>query len=727
MAMAAAREVTAPDEEFRLASRAVGGSLRQSELSVPGIHCGGCVQRIERAVGALEGVEHVRVNLSTKRVVVRWREDDAPPALLGTLKGLGFDAYLMEADETRGDPVASELLRSLAVAGFAAGNIMLLSVSVWFGAEAATRDAFHWVSALIAFPALAYAGRVFFRSAWKALRNGQTNMDVPISIGVSVAFAMSLYDTIHHGQHAYFDASITLLFFLLIGRTLDHQMREKARAAVKGLASLAARGATVRRENGAREYLPIGAIEPGMTVMLAAGDRVPVDGAVIEGFSDLDNSLATGESLPLAVGPGASLRAGTLNLTGPLVIKATAAAGDSFLAEMMRLMEAAEASRGVYRRLADRASRLYAPVVHLAALLSLVGWLVATGDWHNALTIAVAVLIITCPCALGLAVPMVQVVAARRLFESRVMMRDGSALERLNEIDTIVFDKTGTLTLGKLALRNRQSVAPAHLELAAAMAASSSHPCSRAICAASDPMAAALPFDQVREAPGFGMEAVMGATVYRLGRADWALKDAASADGGTVLSENGQALEVFHFDDLARPGAASAIAALKAQGVAVEIMSGDARDAVARLAGELGIDEFRANILPGDKAARIAELSASGRKVLMVGDGLNDTPALVAAHVSMAPATAADVGRNAADFVFLQESLEAVPLALSLSRGAARLIRQNFTLAVVYNAIALPAAIFGYVTPLVAALAMSGSSILVVANALRLRGARPKP
>ncbi len=726
MAMAAVREATALEEEFRLASRAVGGSLRQSELSVPGIHCGGCVQRIEGAVGGLEGVEHVRVNLSTKRVVVRWREGHAP-ALLGTLKGLGFDAYLMDMDEARGDPVASELLRSLAVAGFAAGNIMLLSVSVWFGAEAATRDAFHWVSALIAFPALAYSGRVFFRSAWKALRNGQTNMDVPISIGVSVAFAMSLYDTIHHGEHAYFDASITLLFFLLIGRTLDHQMREKARAAVKGLASLAARGATVRREDGAREYLPIGAIEPGMTVMLAAGDRVPVDGKVIEGFSDLDNSLATGESLPLAVGPGASLRAGTLNLTGPLAVTATAAAGDSFLAEMMRLMEAAEAGRGVYRRLADRASRLYAPIVHLAALLSLVGWVIATGDVHNALTIAVAVLIITCPCALGLAVPMVQVAAARRLFESRVMMRDGSALERLNEIDTIVFDKTGTLTLGKLVLRDGQAIAPAHLGLAAAIAASSTHPCSRAICAASGPVAVAIRFDHVREVPGFGMEAVAGATVFRLGRADWALEEA-SDESGTVLSENGRMLDVFHFDDLARPDAASAIAALEAQGVTVEIMSGDAQDAVARLAGELGIGEFRAGVLPGDKAARIAELSASGRKVLMVGDGLNDTPALVAAHVSMAPATAADVGRNAADFVFLQESLEAVPLALSLSRGAARLIRQNFALAVVYNAIALPAAIFGYVTPLVAALAMSGSSILVVANALRLgRGARRKP
>lgn len=722
-----AKGLSSSDGEMLLASRAIGEDLRQTDISVPGIHCGGCIRTIEAGLGAVAGVEHVRVNLSTKRVAVRWRASAGAPPLLEALRGMGYEAHLHDMSAEEKDRTYSELLRALAIAGFAAGNIMLLSVSVWSGAEPATRDIFHWISAVIALPVLAYSGRVFFRSAWNSLRHGQANMDVPISIGVLVAFAMSLYDTIHHGQEAYFDASVTLLFFLLIGRTLDHLMREKARVAVKGLAALAARGAMVRQADGSRDYLPVDEIAPGMTILLAAGERVPVDARIVEGASDLDNSLVTGESMPLAVGPGATVRAGTLNLTGPLTLEAAATAKDSFLAEMVRLMEAAEAGRGAYRRLADRASRLYAPVVHLAALLSFIGWMVASGDFHRAVTIAVAVLIITCPCALGLAVPMVQVVAARRLFESGVMVRDGSAMERLDEVDTVVFDKTGTLTHGELSLGGAANASRANLAIAAGMAVRSLHPCSRALAAAASAEGiASAPLDTVREFPGFGLEAHIGGDVFRLGRADWALETSAGLspapeDAGAVLAKNGRLLEAFHFDDALRPGAREALAELRARGLAVSIISGDNPSAVRRLAGEVGIGDFEAGVLPGEKAARIAALGAAGRKVMMVGDGLNDTPALAAAHVSMAPASAADVGRNAADFVFLHDSLDAVPLTLAISRAAGRLVRQNFALAVAYNAVALPVAILGHVTPLVAALAMSGSSIAVVANALRLR------
>jgi Cu2+-exporting ATPase len=710
------------EHELWTASRVVSPHLRQVDISVPGIHCGGCVQRIESALGPLAGVEHVRVNLSTKRVCVRWPENATPPAVLQTLKGLGFDAHVLETADEENDPVSARLIRALAVSGFAAGNIMLLSVSVWFGAEPATRDIFHWVSAAIALPTLIYAGSVFYESAWKSLRHWQTNMDVPISIGITVAFGMSLYDTINHGAHAYFDASVTLLFFLLIGRALDHLMREKARNAVKGLASIAARGATVCLADGSREYLPVSSLQPGMTIVLAAGERVPVDARVTEGTSDIDNALVTGESLPVPVGPGADLRAGTLNLTGPLSMIATAAAKDSFLAEMVRLMEAAEAGRGPYRRIADRAASLYAPVVHSAALLSFIGWMIFNGDMHNALTIAVAVLIITCPCAIGLAVPMVQVVAARRLFENRIMLKDGSALERLTEVDTVVFDKTGTLTLGALRLCNVEAIRPEHLACAQAIAARSLHPCSKAISAAENPtnMALVSRFDEIVEMPGFGMEARSGAVTYRLGRAAWALADGGANAEGTVLARDGEWLATFDFEDSIRPNTETAIRQLESAGLAVEIISGDGFESVATLATRLGVDQFSADMLPGEKLARIRALAAAGHKVMMVGDGLNDTPALTAAHVSMAPATAADVGRNAADFVFLRDSLEAVPLAFSLSRGARKLIRQNFVLALVYNAVALPAAVFGHITPLVAALAMSGSSIAVVANALRL-------
>ncbi|WP_048649291.1 cation-translocating P-type ATPase [Nitratireductor soli] len=711
-------------EEIRLASRPVGGGLMQTDLAVPGVHCGACIQAIERALGGLEGVTTARVNLSTRRVSVKWREGALPP-FVETLNRLGYAAHLFEGGETGKDPVLSELIRAVAIAGFAAGNIMLLSVSVWSGAEEATRDLFHWLSALIALPALFFAGGIFFRSAWSALGHGRMNMDVPIALGVALAYGLSLYETINHGPHAYFDASVSLLFFLLIGRTLDHVMRERARTAVAGLARLAPRGAMVIGQDGSRDYLPLQEIRPGMRLVIAAGERVPVDGTILRGHSALDCSMATGESAPQDVGPGAEVRAGMLNLTQPLVMRAVAVADKSFLAEMVRLMEAAEGGRARYRRLADRASALYAPVVHAAAFLTFAGWLAATGDWHRAITIAIAVLIITCPCALGLAVPIVQVVAARRLFENGIMVKDGAAMERLAEIDHAVFDKTGTLTLGVPQLKNANQLGATTLALAAAIAAHSRHPFSRAIVRAADGRAArAFNFDSVNELPGLGIEARLDGATWRLGRAKWALQDtcaAGTALSGTVLVQNGRTLAEFRFEDQLRPGAAPALLHLGEQGIGMEIMSGDSQAQVDAVADRLGIAARAAGVLPGEKLARMEALAAAGRKVLMVGDGLNDAPALAAAHVSMAPATAADIGRNAADFVFLRDNLLAVPLARDIALRAGRLIRQNFALAVGYNLLAVPIAVSGHVTPLVAAVAMSLSSLIVIGNALRLR------
>ncbi|HEX7006003.1 MAG TPA: heavy metal translocating P-type ATPase [Alphaproteobacteria bacterium] len=719
-------------EEIQLASRRVGEDVREIRLSVPAIHCGGCLRTIERTLGRLDGVVEARANLTTRSVTVRWREGHAPPPMVEALAAIGYPPHLADTDAAGADEALAELIRALAVAGFAAGNIMLLSVSVWSGAGAELRDLFHGLSALIALPALAYSGRVFYRSAWAALRNGRTNMDVPISIGVALAYAMSLYDTVQGGPHAYFDAAVMLLFFLLIGRTLDHLMRARARAAIGDLAKLTARGAMVERADGTRAYLPVDEIEPGMTVLLAAGERAPVDARVLSGTSDLDRSLVTGESLPAPVAPGASIEAGTLNLTAPLRLQATAAARDSFLAEMVRLMTAAESGRSRYRRLADRAASLYAPLVHGAALLAFLGWAFATSDVHRAATIAVAVLIITCPCALGLAVPIVQVVAARRLFEHGIMVRDGTGLERLAEADTVVFDKTGTLTFGQPVLDDHGQDDPGALALAAALAAHSRHPHARALAAAHAARGGPdVRVDDVREVPGHGLEARAGTDVVRLGRADWALRDASEAAmpdrSCTVLSRNGRAVAVFAFHERLRPGAREALAALAGRGVAVEILSGDRGAVVEGPARALGVARFEADLRPADKVARLAALAADGRRTLMVGDGLNDAPALATAHVSMAPSGAVDVGRNAADFVFMRDGLEAVPIALDVARRARRLIRQNFALAVLYNAIALPFAVAGFVTPLVAALAMSGSSLLVVANAMRLNRAGPAP
>jgi len=418
-----------------------------------------------------------------------------------------------------------------------------------------------------------------------------------------------------------------------------------------------------------------------------------------------------------------------MNLSAPLVIRATAEAKNSFLAEMVRLMDVAEGGRAFYRRLADRASELYVPMVHTIAFAAFVGWMIYTGgDWYRSIYIAICTLIITCPCALALAVPIVQVVAARRLFENGIMIKDGSAMERMAEVDTAVFDKTGTLTLGQPRLIDLDAIHPNNLEIASELSLYSRHPLSRALAlfSGAKPMAA---FIRIEEIPGSGIEAELNGTIYRLGKREWADSDAnaAASDGPeTCLSIDGKLVQTFRFEDQPREDAASAIGALKRNGLKLEIISGDKQPAVKKLAGYLGVDTYRGEVLPADKSQLVQELTSNGRKVLMVGDGLNDAPALVAAHVSMAPATAADIGRNAADFVFLRESLAAVPLAFAVSKEAGRLISQNFALSIGYNIIAVPIAIFGYVTPLVAALSMSLSSIVVVSNAMRLRAGKQK-
>ena len=714
----------AASEEIVLASHALGDGSYRTNLSVPGMRCGACMRAVEKGLLAVDGVESARVNLSTKRVAIRWRSDGASPPLIEALARLGYEAHLFEETFAEKDVEMTRLLRALAVAGFAAGNIMLLSVSVWSGAEPATRDLFHWLSAAIAMPALAYCGRIFFKSAWNALRHGRTNMDVPISLGVILTFGLSLYDTAHHSQHTYFDASVTLLLFLLAGRTLDHVMREKARTAVKGLAQLSPRGTTVVHADGSTRYLPVAEIVPGMKLRLSAGERMPVDGRIEAGTSDIDSSIVTGESTPQPGAIGMMVRAGSLNLNGPLWVRATASADQSFLAEMLGLMEAAEGGRARYRRIADRAAALYAPVVHLAALFSFVGWMLIDGGWHKAITTAIAVLLITCPCALGLAVPMVQVVAARRLFENGILVKDGSAMERLAEVDTVLFDKTGTLTLGEPRLVGGSAMEDEVRTLAAAIAAHSHHPQSRAIAASNDARSD-IAFEDITERPGSGIEARVGHVVYRLGRAAWAMDGSDGADetmGGTVLSRDGEPLARFAFADRLRPGATATVEAIKRAGLSVELVSGDNAVAVAAVTPGFRFDRCHSGVLPGGKVDRIAELTSQGKRVLMVGDGLNDAPALAAAHVSIAPATAADIGRNAADFVFLQKDLGAVTFAMEVARKARRLVRQNLALAIAYNIVAVPIAVLGLVTPLLAAVAMSLSSIIVVANALRVNG-----
>lgn len=714
-------------EEIALASHPLGGGLHQLDLSVPDVHCGACISTIERALTGLSFVSKARVNLTSRRVTCIYAEKIGaqatdPTEIIAAVAGAGYRAHLYAPLAAESDKMRNQLLLAVGVAGFAAANIMLLSVSVWSGADAATRDMFHWISAMIAAPALIYSGRFFFQSAWNALKHGRTNMDVPISLAVTLSYAVSLWETMYHGEHAWFDATVSLLFFLLIGRTLDHIMREKARAAINGLARIAPRGALLIQPDGSRRYVAVEEISVGDEIAVAAGDRIPVDGVVVRGQSDLDLSIVTGESSPVAVRTGQPVSSGSMNLTGSLSVRATRLARDSLLAEIIGLMEAAEGGRARYRRIADRAAALYSPVVHLLALASFLAWGLIGGDWKQAMLVAVAVLIITCPCALGLAVPVVQVVAAGDLFRRGIMVKDGSALERLAEIDTVAFDKTGTLTIGQPRLVATQMVDAADVARARALAAHSRHPLSQAL-ARTGTLAAGL--GPVTEIPGGGLEAREEDVVYRLGSATFACGEGEGAANGSpysevVLSKNGEVVALFFFDDTLRPGAAEAVAELRGAGFATAILSGDRQSVVDNAARTLGIGHALGGLTPKQKVEECEALNSGGHRVFMVGDGINDAPALAAAHVSMAPASASDIGRQAADLVFFNDRLDAVPVAIAVARRSAALIRQNFALAIGYNLLAVPIALAGLATPLIAAVAMSTSSIIVVSNALRL-------
>lgn len=714
------------DAALNTLARKLGDGTSQLEYAVPDAHCAACIRTIETTLAALPQVRSARVNLTRRRVRIVYDSNSQPSAFAPAIKASGYHTYALDpSQESDGDPVLSELVRAMGVAGFAAGNIMLFSVSVWSGANDATRDLFHWISALIALPSIAYAGRIFFRSAWRSLRAGKTNMDVPISIGVILASAMSLYETILSGDHAYFDGATMLLFFLLVGRTLDHLMRERARSAITGLARLQPRGGTVIRDDGSREYVKLSEIAPGMMMEIRAGERVPVDVMLVSPRSSFDYSIITGESLPHPVEGGSDVMAGAASLAGPVLVRTLRPATDSYLARMAAMMDAVETAKTRPRRIADRAASLYAPVVHTLAIATFFGWGLFGGDWHDALMNAVTVLIITCPCALALAVPIVHVVAAGRLFEHGVLMKDGAALERIAEVDTVAFDKTGTLTTGNPRLIHSSLDQDTDRAMAAALASSSSHPLSRAIAGS---FHGPLPLlEGVSETAGKGVETTVDGVTWRLGSPAWCGAQSSGYTGNVCLGRSGKVIGSFEFEDDLRPEAREAVGALDDLQLPTRLLSGDAEEPVRTAALGAGIASARHSLSPEDKLRDV-----SVGKTLMVGDGINDAPALRAAYASMAPSTAADIGRNAADFVITGGDLSAVPFAIRTARGAARLVVENLAIAIGYNAIAVPLAISGQVTPLVAAVAMSSSSLIVVFNAMRLRWstlsrARPSP
>jgi Cu2+-exporting ATPase len=696
---------------------------QEMDLLVSGAHCAVCITRIEDAMQDFDGVTNARLNLSTGRLALAW---DGPAsqarAMVKKLSEIGYPATPFEP-ETGADPSSQEerrLLIAMAVAAFATANVMLFSVSVWSGADMTpqTRDLFHWLSALIALPAVAFSGRPFFYSAWNALKRKQVNMDVPISLAVTLACGLSVYETLHGGEEAYFDAAVMLLFFLLIGRWLDSRLRAKAGAAARRLAAMQAATATRIGRDGHTRTVPARDVRPGDILLVAAGEKVPVDAEVIEGASQLDAALVTGETTPSEAGAGTQVYSGMVNLSAPLKVKATARREDSLLAEITRLVEAGEQSRSRYVKLADHAARLYVPIVHTLAALTLVGWLILGAEPRIAIIHAIAVLIITCPCALALAVPAVQVVACGRLYRSGVLVKSGDALERLAEADASAWDKTGTLTLGKPALVNRADISDADFELAAMLARTSHHPLSRAIAL---PAGMGKAAENVKEFPGGGLEAMIDGETVKLGSAAWLGLDMQGDTASEVWLVRGDKPPVrFAFADQPREDAADTVRTVEAMGLPGRILSGDHEQAVAAMAGQLGMENWQAGLKPAEKIAMLETARDEGRHVLMVGDGLNDAPALASAHVSISLASGTDISKAAADFVIQRDRLEAIPETIAIARKAKRRVLENFGVAVVYNMIAVPLAVLGFVTPLVAAIAMSASSLVVTLNALRL-------
>ncbi len=686
------------------------------ELVVSGLTCGACVWLVEQALAAEPDVLSARASLSARRLTVTWRGEAARANdLVALLARLGFrvapwsPACLRATEDAEG----RELTRALGIAAFGSMNIMLISVAVWVGTDMgpALRHGLHWLATLIGMPVVLIAGLPFYRSAWAALRAGRPSMDLAISLGVAATALMSLSETVRNGPYTWFDGATMLLALLLAGRVFDRAARRRARQSVAELLALQEGIATRLLPDGRSEAVPAERVAAGDRVLVAAGERLRLDGTAATEVL-LDAAATTGESVPRGFAAGDALPAGAVNMGAAFVMTVSAAAKDGSLAAMARLLERAEQAKGRFVAIADRASRFYVPAVHAVAGATFLLWWAGLGaPWQAALVHAVCVLLITCPCALALAVPAVQVVSVGALFRRGVLVTSATALERLATADHAVLDKTGTLTEGRPVLIP-EGQDPAVIGRAAAMARASRHPLAQALVRACPEAPAA---EGVREVPGQGLLA--GAA--RLGSPAFCGLGP-SSDGMLLAFREGEAAPVlFRFADRMREDAPASVAALRALGLEAELLSGDGEGAVAAIAWQAGIREWRAGADPLAKQARIAALKDAGRRPLMVGDGINDAAALAAAHVSASPAGATDLAQTASDLVLQREGLSALPAAIRIARRAQAIARENIGFSLAYNVLAVPMAVAGLVTPLSAAAVMASSSLVVVLNALR--------
>ncbi|MBL8225737.1 MAG: copper-translocating P-type ATPase [Chromatiales bacterium] len=728
---------------------------------VEGMTCSACSGRIEKALAAVDGVASATVNLALERAdVTVWSGTVGLQALADAVGRAGYTARIQPsgdsraaADEAERERDAANLRRELytllAAAAFAAPLLVqmaIMTLAPWTG--------FHWhlpawVELLLATPVQFVIGARFYRSAWKALRSGSANMDVLVALGTSAAFGYSLYLLATLGLDGsmgrlYFEAAVVIITLVLLGKFLEARAKRGTTAAIRQLMDLRPQTARVRRADGSEAEVPVAEVRAGDIVVVRPGERIPVDGEVTAGESEVDEALITGESLPVAKAAGARVTGGAINGTGLLEVRATAVGEDSTLSRIIRLVENAQSGKAPVQRLVDRISAIFVPVVVAIAAATFAVTFFLAGSFEPAFVAAVSVLVIACPCALGLATPTAIMTGTGAAARAGILIKDVESLERAHRIDTVIFDKTGTLTEGRPEVVEMVATGASHdelLQLTASVQRASEHPLARAFMSrASDAGIELLAVDEFRSVTGQGVFGTVAGRSIAIGNAAFMagrgvdLAPAQEAAGRwqaaarTVVfaADGNRLLGTFAIADPVRPQSVEAIRQLRAMGVKTLMLSGDTQPVASAIGREVGIDEARGGVAPDGKAGAVTGLSAGGAVVAMVGDGINDAPALAAADVGIAMGSGTDIAMETAGITLMRNDPRLVPGAIAASRATFRKIRQNLFWAFIYNVIGIPLAALGFLTPALAGAAMAASSVSVVSNSLLLRRWKPR-
>ena len=685
-------------------------SPQSVDLPVSGMTCAACARAVERALAATPGVERARVNLATNTATVEYDAKRAQMRdFIGAIEDLG---YGVPETEPRPDAEEPGYRKRLAVAAILAAPVLVLGM--WHGLVAAPYSA--WIQLALTLPVVCYSGAPFYQAAWKALRHGSANMNSLIALGTGAAFTYSLYETLRGGHQVYYEAAAAIIAIVLTGRMLEARARGKASSAIRRLMDLQPPTARVLRD-GVETETAVEDVRAGDLVAVRPGERIPVDGNVVHGESAVDESMLTGESLPVEKRPGAAVFAGTINRSGAFRFEAAQVGRGAVLQQMIEMVKQAQGSRAPVARLADVVSGYFTMGVLAAALATFAAWLFFA-PFATAMVNAVAVLIVACPCALGLATPTAIMVGTGRGAARGILIKGGEALEMAYRIDTILLDKTGTITLGKPRVTG---IAPAGgfgeaelLRYAASAERHSEHPLGQAVVEAAAARGIVL-----AEAAGFSSMAGLGVRATVDGRA----VEVGRSEGkpGVNVTIDGAPAGAIEIADTIRPEAAAAVSRLRAMGLEIWMLTGDRQETALEIARQAGIENVLAEVMPGDKVARVKQLQAAGRRVAMLGDGINDAPALAQADLGIAMGSGTDIAMEAGDIILMRSDLNRVADALELSRRTMRVIRQNLFWAFAYNTVALPVAALGLLSPMIASAAMALSSVTVVTNSLRLK------